>query len=111
MRAVREAALTPVAPANTVNPAAAGEIGVEAQDERVPESNVSFALQRPDSLASTPSSFAQDAYSSTTATNLDTLRGIAPIAEALIKTLAGKARTGRLDEMKALQLLRQAILL
>jgi hypothetical protein len=111
VRAVREAALTPVAPANTVNPAAAGEIGVEAQDERVPESNVSFALQRPDSLASTPSSFAQDAYSSTTATNLDTLRGIAPIAEALIKTLAGKARTGRLDEIKALQLLQQAILL
>src|ERR1700675_915545 len=111
VRAVREAALTPVAPANTVNPAAAGEIGVEAQDERVPESNVSFALQRPDSLASTPSSFAQDAYPSTTATNLDTLRGISPIAEALLKTLAGKARTGRLDEIKALQLLQQAILL
>ena len=111
VRAAREAALTPMVPANTAPPAAADEIGVEAQNERLPESNVSFALQRPDSLASTPSSFAQDAYSSTTATNLDTLRGIAPIAEALIKTLAGKARTGRLDEMKALQLLRQAILL
>jgi hypothetical protein len=111
VRATREAALTPMAPANTVSPAAAGEIGVEAQDERLPESNVSFALQRPDSLASTPSSLAQDAYRSTTATNLDTLRGIAPIAEALIKTLAGKARTGRMDEMKALQLLQQAILL
>src|SRR6202162_1200403 len=111
VRAAREAALTPMALADTVNPAAAGEIGVEAQGERLPESNVSFALQRPDSLASTPSSFAQDAYLSTTATNLDTLRGIAPIAEALIKTLAGKARTGRMDEMKALQLLQQAILL
>jgi hypothetical protein len=99
-------------PANTATPAAAGEIGVEAQNERLPESNVSFALQRPDSLASTPSSsFAQDAYPSTTATNLDTLRGISPIAEALLKTLAGKARTGRLDEIKALQLLQQAILL
>ncbi len=44
-------------------------------------------------------------------TNLDDLLGIAPIAEALIKTLAGKARTGRLDELKALELLRQAVLL
>ncbi|CAM2161388.1 hypothetical protein PSAC2689_100055 [Paraburkholderia sacchari] len=44
-------------------------------------------------------------------TSLDTLQGIAPIAEALIKTLAGKARTGRLDELKALELLQQAILL
>lgn len=111
VRATREAALTSMAPADTVSPAVAGEIGVEAQGGRLPESNVSFALQRPDSLASTPSSFAQDAYPSTTATNLDTLRGISPIAEALLKTLAGKARTGRLDEMKALQLLQQAILL
>ena len=41
------------------------------------------------------------------ATSLDDLLGIAPIAEALLKTLAGKARTGRLDEMKALELLQQ----
>src|SRR5471032_3529101 len=47
----------------------------------------------------------------TSATSLDNLQGIEPIAEALIKTLAGKARTGRLDEMKALELLQQAILL
>jgi hypothetical protein len=47
----------------------------------------------------------------TSATSLDTLHGIAPIAEALIKTLAGKARTGRPDELKALELLQQAILL
>ncbi|MBN3787836.1 hypothetical protein G3N94_13140 [Burkholderia sp. Ac-20353] len=39
------------------------------------------------------------------------LNGIEPIAEALIKTLAGKARTGRLDELKALDLLQQAVLL
>jgi len=45
----------------------------------------------------------------TSATSLDDLLGIAPIAEALIKTLAGKARTGRLDEMKALQLLQQIV--
>jgi hypothetical protein len=44
-------------------------------------------------------------------TGLDNLHGIAPVAEALIKTLAGKARTGRLDELKALELLQQAILL
>lgn len=44
-------------------------------------------------------------------TSLDGLGGIAPIAEALLKTLAGKARTGRLDEMKALELLQQAVLL
>jgi hypothetical protein len=43
------------------------------------------------------------------ATSLDDLLGIAPIAEALIKTLAGKARTGHLDEMKALELLRQIV--
>ncbi|WP_240057408.1 hypothetical protein [Paraburkholderia azotifigens] len=47
----------------------------------------------------------------TSSTSLDNLQGIAPIAEALIKTLAGKARTGRLDELKALELLQQAILL
>ncbi|WP_232478086.1 hypothetical protein [Caballeronia calidae] len=41
-------------------------------------------------------------------TTLDNLDGIAPIAEALIKTLAGKARMGRLDELKALELLQQA---
>ncbi|MFM0498472.1 hypothetical protein [Paraburkholderia caledonica] len=44
-------------------------------------------------------------------TSLDNLHGIAPIAEALLKTLAGKARTGRLDELKALELLQQAVLL
>ncbi|MEI6001361.1 hypothetical protein H3V53_30605 [Paraburkholderia bengalensis] len=44
-------------------------------------------------------------------TSLDNLHGIPPVAEALIKTLAGKARTGRLDELKALELLQQAVLL
>jgi hypothetical protein len=47
----------------------------------------------------------------TSATSLDDLQGIEPIAEALIKTLAGKARTGHLDEFKSLELLRQAVLL
>ena len=48
---------------------------------------------------------------SSSVTSLENLHGIAPIAEALIKTLAGKARTGRLDELKALELLQQAVLL
>lgn len=42
-------------------------------------------------------------------TSLEDLQGIEPIAEALLKTLAGKARTGRLDEVKALQLLQQIV--
>jgi hypothetical protein len=45
----------------------------------------------------------------TSVTSLEDLDGIEPIAEALIKTLAGKARTGRLDELKALELLQQAV--
>jgi len=45
----------------------------------------------------------------TSATSLDDLLGIKPIAEALIKTLAGKARTGRLNEIKALELLLQIV--
>jgi hypothetical protein len=50
-------------------------------------------------------------YRLSPATSLDDLLGIEPIVEALIKTLAGKARTGRLDELKALELLQQAVLL
>ncbi|WP_309774828.1 hypothetical protein [Caballeronia sp. LZ025] len=49
--------------------------------------------------------------SATSGASLAGLDGIAPIAEALLKTLAGKARTGRLDELKALELLQQAVLL
>jgi hypothetical protein len=52
-----------------------------------------------------------DPHRLSSATSLDNLQGIEPIAEALIKTLACKARTGRLDEMKALELLQQAVLL
>ncbi|SAL05360.1 hypothetical protein AWB81_07126 [Caballeronia arationis] len=48
---------------------------------------------------------------SASVTSLENLNGIEPIAEALIKTLAGKARTGRLGEMKALELLQQVVLL
>jgi hypothetical protein len=45
------------------------------------------------------------------ATSLQGLDGISPIAEALLKTLAGKARTGRLDELTALELLHKAVLI
>ncbi|SAL86571.1 hypothetical protein AWB68_08076 [Caballeronia choica] len=45
----------------------------------------------------------------TSVTSLENLDGIEPIAEALIKTLAGKARIGRLDQLKALELLQQAV--
>jgi hypothetical protein len=53
--------------------------------------------------------FVAEPRRSAAVTSLDDLIGIEPIAEALIKTLAGKARTGRLDEMKALELLQQVV--
>ncbi|TDG02611.1 hypothetical protein E1N52_38890 [Paraburkholderia guartelaensis] len=73
----------------------------------------------PAAIRATPESFATSAVPQrnpaalpfASVTSLDNLHGIEPIAEALIKTLAGKARTGRLDELKALELLQQAILL
>ncbi|MCX5545578.1 hypothetical protein M3A49_40205 [Paraburkholderia sp. CNPSo 3076] len=73
----------------------------------------------PAATPATPESFAASAVPQgnpaalpfASVTSLDNLHGIEPIAEALIKTLAGKARTGRLDELKALELLQQAILL
>ncbi|CAB3807784.1 hypothetical protein LMG28688_06615 [Paraburkholderia caffeinitolerans] len=73
----------------------------------------------PAATPATPESFAASAVPQrnpaalpfASVTRLDNLHGIEPIAEALLKTLAGKARTGRLDELKALELLQQAILL
>ncbi|OUL93776.1 hypothetical protein [Paraburkholderia hospita] len=79
------------------------------------ESNGEAPAAKPATLESLPASATPQrnpvplAFASVT--SLDNLHGIAPIAEALIKTLAGKARTGRLDELKALELLQQAILL
>ncbi|WP_408123370.1 hypothetical protein [Caballeronia grimmiae] len=70
---------------------------IAAPMESVPASSVSSPSDTPPSAA--------------LGTNLDGLDGIAPIAEALLKTLAGKARTGRLDELKALELSQQAVLL
>ncbi|WP_233889413.1 hypothetical protein [Paraburkholderia flagellata] len=83
---------------------------------RLPEENGDGA---PPATASVLESFAASAVPQrnpaalpfASVTSLDNLHGIEPIAEALLKTLAGKARTGRLDELKALELLQQAILL
>lgn len=50
-------------------------------------------------------------HSFTSVTSINSHEGIEPIVEALITTLAGKARTGRLGELKALELLEQAVLL
>jgi len=73
------------------------------------ESDASFQTgleSLPDAAAPLARSFPRSFRSVTT---LDNLNGIEPIVEALIKTLAGKARTGRLNELKALELLQQAV--
>ncbi|WP_434667218.1 hypothetical protein P5W99_38520 [Paraburkholderia sp. A3BS-1L] len=76
--------------------------GAAAATPATPESFAASSVPQRNSAAALP--FAS-------LTSLDNLHGIEPIAEALLKTLAGKARTGRLDELKALELLQQAILL
>ncbi|MFM0632318.1 hypothetical protein [Paraburkholderia xenovorans] len=94
--------------------------GVEPQAP-VPTPALSLAISRPvgDDVP-TPASHEQpvpapftevvaEPRRSAPVTSLDDMIGIAPIAEALIKTLAGKARTGRLDEMKALELLQKIV--
>ncbi|WP_331712725.1 hypothetical protein [Caballeronia udeis] len=75
------------------------------------DNDVSFSAGRQQFAPAPVTQIVTEPRRLTSATNLDDLQGIEPIAEALIKTLAGKARTGRLDEMKALELLRQAVLL
>lgn len=94
----------------------AAEVATVKNYAEAPAAILSLAGSMPESMpesmpAAVPSHQDLAPVSSTSATSLDNLHGIAPIAEALIKTLAGKARTGRLDELKALELLRQAILL
>jgi hypothetical protein len=85
-----------------------------AADPAIPQTvdnDVSFSAARQQFAPAHVTQVITEPRSLTRATSLDDLLGIEPIAEALIKTLAGKARTGRLDEMKALELLRQAVLL
>ena len=75
------------------------------------DNDVSFSAARQQFAPASVAQVVTEPRRHTSATSLEDLLGIEPIAEALIKTLAGKARTGRLDEMKALELLQQAILL
>jgi hypothetical protein len=93
---------------------------VEQQDPGLPHASDLAIRQTVDSDSPPSASHQQPAAASITeviaeprrsapVTSLGDLIGIEPIAEALIKTLAGKARTGRLDEMKALELLRQIV--
>ncbi|SAK82192.1 hypothetical protein AWB78_03996 [Caballeronia calidae] len=84
----------------------------EPAGRSVDESEEVFPGPSPTTIEALPAPMAQRDLASppvASVTSLDNLDGIAPIAEALIKTLAGKARTGRLDELKALELLQQAI--
>ena len=101
-----------VASAQHKNVSSAVAMRADGPVERI-ESHTPAAVSAP--VASQPavamSPPADTPSSPTSATNLDGLDGISPIAEALLKTLAGKARTGRLDELKALELLQQAVLL
>ena len=71
--------------------------------------DVSFFAARQQLAPASVTQVITEPHRLSSATNSDVLLGIEPIAEALIKTLAGKARTGRLDEMKALELLRQIV--
>jgi hypothetical protein len=103
-----------------VSDAAVMKAAVEQQDSELPSAS-DLAIRQPVDTDVPPSaSHQQPAMSPVTevvaeprrsapVTSLDDLTGIEPIAEALIKTLAGKARTGRLDEMQALELLRQIV--
>ncbi|CAN7795884.1 hypothetical protein LJR034_004080 [Caballeronia sp. LjRoot34] len=90
------------------------------QDQAVPSADdpsiqkpahndVSFPAARQQLAPASVTQVIMEPHHLPSATSLDDLLGIAPIAEALIKTLAGKARTGRLDEMKALELLQQIV--
>jgi hypothetical protein len=73
------------------------------------DNDVSFSAARQQSEPASETQVIMEPRRLTSATSLNDLQGIEPIAEALIKTLAGKARTGHLDEMKALELLRQIV--
>ena len=73
------------------------------------DNDVSFSAARQQFAPASVTQVIAEPRRLTSATSLDDLQGIEPIAEALIKTLAGKARTGRLDEMKALELLQQIV--
>jgi hypothetical protein len=106
--------------ADHASDAAVTKAVVEPLDPVLPPASDLAIRQTVDNVVPPPASHQQSAPASVSeviaeqrrspsVTSLDDLIGIEPIAEALIKTLAGKARTGRLDEMKALELLRQIV--
>jgi hypothetical protein len=90
-----------------------GGQSVGEDDQAVPAATSAPAVSIPESLSvpATPQQTPAPLPVATVMTSLENLHGIEPIAEALLKTLAGKARTGRLGEIKALELLQQAVLL
>ncbi|WP_366487253.1 hypothetical protein [Paraburkholderia fungorum] len=75
------------------------------------DNDVPASASQPEAVSAAFTEIVTEPRRSAAVTSLDDLIGIAPIAEALIKTLAGKARTGRLDEVKALALLQQIVAL
>ena len=100
--------------------AAETNTGMEHQDQTLPaasepairqpaDNGVEFSAVRQQFAPAITQEAITESRHLPSATSLDNLQGIEPIAEALIKTLAGKARTGRLDEMQALELLRQIV--
>lgn len=98
---------------DTLPPAAVGlpDRALEMPPEQVVKGDQSAGLPQHGETALAPKSGRSEDFDSACATSLEALWGIAPIAEALLKTLAGKARTGRLNEDRALHLLQQIVLL
>jgi hypothetical protein len=108
--------------ADHANGTAVTKAAVEQQDPVFPpasdlavrqtvDNDVPSSVSRPQPASASVTEIIAEPRRSAPVTSLDDLIGIEPIAEALIKTLAGKARAGRLDEMKALELLRQIVAL
>lgn len=93
-----------------MNVAAETKGRLEQQDQTL-ESTTEPAIRQPTDNGVSSFAVHQQFGQAIAATSVDNLQGIEPIAKALIKTLVGKARTGRLDEITALKLLRQAALL
>ncbi|MGF6574876.1 hypothetical protein ABH945_007004 [Paraburkholderia sp. GAS333] len=102
-----DAAAKDVAEQQDATPASVSDLVIiQPADNAVPAS-----ASQPQPVSAAFTEIVAEPRRSAAVTSLDDLIGIAPIAEALIKTLAGKARTGRLDEVKALALLQQIVAL
>ncbi|MGX7002288.1 hypothetical protein [Caballeronia sp. KNU42] len=94
---------TGVAAETNVVPLQADQAVPSAVEPAIPQpvaNDVSFSAARQQAAPAPVTQIIMEPRRLTSTTSLDDLQGIEPIAEALLKTLAGKARTGRLDEMK-----------